>query len=276
MKDKIVILVLVLLLVFVFFLNYSSFEGINSTNYSDYLERLYSKFKHRFKIINGNSTLSGVDMIYVINMPQRFKYISNEMKKLNVRCTYFDAVKPIDLFKEDYNSLSTINDKGSRIYNKTTRLPLLLSFVMCFMDSLKKGYSTIIIFEDDLKILVDPTTLNIALQEFNESEFDAFYMGYCFLNCGQPVTKYNTLVELSDPNLICCHSICLKTRILPGLIKYCFPMVNNSDEMFRDYYKANKIKVVVPKKIFFTQNRETVPSENQSKKDDELFKVCMF
>ena len=102
-------------------------------------------------------------------------------------------------------------------------------------------------------------------------------MGYCFLNCGQNIIKKTKhIVQLNKPDLICCHSICLKTHILPGLIQFCLPMINNADELFRDYYVRNQIKMGVPKKVYFTQNRKSVESLNQSIEDPELFKVCNF
>ena len=84
------------------------------------------------------------------------------------------------------------------------------------------------------------------------------------------------LIEISERDLLCCHAMCVKTSILPGLIEYCFPMVNNSDELFRDYYLLNKIKVCVPKKAYFTQNRKSLESLNESVEDPKLFDVCSF
>lgn len=220
--------------------------------------------------------LEGIDCIYVITMPQRRNYITEQFDKLGYEVTYFDAIKPSDLANSDYDNLSTINNENSPIYGKITRLPVLLSFIMCFMDSLEKGYSTIMVFEDDIHIKVDQNTLVESINEFNKSNNDIFYMGYCFLNCGQLVNNYKYLVELTDPDLLCCHSICVKTKILPGLIKHCFPMKNNSDEMFRDYYRLNKIKVCVPKQIYFSQNRNELDSLNESIEDPDLFKTCRF
>ena len=68
----------------------------------------------------------------------------------------------------------------------------------------------------------------------------------------------------------------LKSSILPGLIKYCFPMTTNSDELFRDYYVRNKTNVCVPKKVYFIQNRDTVESLNESVDDHTLFRTCTF
>ena len=68
-----------------------------------------------------------------------------QINKLNVKCKYLDAVKPTDLSKKNYDLLSTTNKTGSLIYNKFTRLPVMLSFIMCFIDALENNYKTIII-----------------------------------------------------------------------------------------------------------------------------------
>jgi hypothetical protein len=127
---------------------------------------------------------------------------------------------------------------------------------MCFVDALSKGYSTITIFEDDISINVSKKQLERTTIEYYNSNIDVMYMGYCFLNCTQPTQKYQNIVLLSDPDLLCCHAMCVETKILPGLINYCFPMFNNSDEMFRDYYQKDSL--------------------NESIENLELFKTCEF
>jgi GR25 family glycosyltransferase involved in LPS biosynthesis len=259
----ILIAAIVLIVIVIVHLLKSGFKTINLKFYD----------KNRFQLIKGDDSLN-VDMVYVITMPQRKEYVKSEMKKLKTSYTMFDAISPNDLTKEDYDKLSNINNKNSDIYKKYTRLPVLLSFIMCFADSLKHGYSTIAIFEDDVKIINE--NINESLSEFKESNNDVFYMGYCFLNCHQITRPNKNLIELSDPDLLCCHSICIKTKILPGLIEYCFPMKSSSDELFRNYYKLNNIKVCVPKQVYFTQNRQSLESLNDSIEDPQLFKTCKF
>ena len=255
------ILVITLALLFLFYFKKASF---NLTG-------------NRFKTVKGKRSFPGIDMVYVISMPQRKEYITEQIDKLGVTCTYFDAVKPADLTTSDYDTLSSINDPKSKIYKKYTRLPVLLSFVMCFMDALSKGYKNIVLFEDDIKMTTSISTLNSSLSEFNKSDCDVFYMGYCYLNCKNPIKQlFNSLVEISDRDLLCCHSMSIKTRILPALINYCFPMNFNSDELFRNFYISKGIHVCVPKKVYFEQNRETVESLNESFDGDELFKTCIF
>uniref|UniRef100_A0A6C0B0P2 Glycosyl transferase family 25 domain-containing protein n=1 Tax=viral metagenome TaxID=1070528 RepID=A0A6C0B0P2_9ZZZZ len=270
MKFKFLILVLIVVLVILYRTLKSGYEN---TEFSDLL---YNRFKYKFDKYPGNEKLSGVDMVYAITMPQRKDYITSQMNNLGITFTYFNAITPQDLKPEEYDNISYTNKEGSRIYKRYTRLPVLLSFILCFIDAVKKGYSTIVIFEDDISILVDKKLLNESLLEFKNSNMDAFYMGYCFLNCGQNVTKYKNIVKLSNPDIICGHSMAIKTKILPGLINYCFPMTTASDELFREYYIKNKINVCVPKNAYFIQNRESLGSLNESGPDPELFKTCKF
>jgi GR25 family glycosyltransferase involved in LPS biosynthesis len=238
---------------------------------------IYNRFKNRFKKSPVGKKLPGVDCVYIISMPQRKEYITSQINKLGINAVYFDAIKPSDLTESDYKSLSLTHDPRSRIYKKYTRFAVLMSFIMCFMDSLVKGYRTILIFEDDIIVNVTLETLINSIREFNGNPLDVFYMGYCFLNCNESVdNSYKYLVKLKNPDLLCCQSICLKTNILPGLIDYCFPMVTASDEMFRNFYIENNVNVCVPKSVYFTQNRSSLESLNESVEDLELFKTCKF
>jgi hypothetical protein len=248
---------------------------ITVTFKSNFENKKIDKFKSRFTLIEGKTTL-GVDMVYAITMPQRKEYITKQINQLELTCKYFDAIKPTDLSTDDYNNLSDINSSKSNIYNKTTRLPVLLSIIMCFLDAIENNYKTIIVFEDDIKIVSNKTVLTEGIQEFKNSSCDIFYMGYCYMNCNQLVNihKYKNIVEVEDRNILCCHSLCIKTEMLPDLIDYCFPMINNSDELFRNYFMLNNIKVCVPRQAYFIQNRNDNISLNESYNDD--FKTCNF
>ena len=271
---KFFLVVLVVLVGFIAFVKSksSSFVNLNKTG-----KLFYDRFKTRFNNSQKGKQLPGADAVYVISMPQRKQYITAQINLLGINAIYFDAITPGDLSEEDY-SYTSVNKPWSRIYKKYTRFAVLLSFLMCFMDALDKGHHTIVIFEDDITSIVTLETLTQSILEFNASELDVFYMGYCFLNCGQRVINdnYRYLVKLTKPDLLCCHSICIKTSILPGLIDFCFPMTTNSDELFRDYYVKNNVNVCVPKNIYFTQNRNEVDSLNESVDDDILFQTCKF
>jgi hypothetical protein len=147
------------------------------------IEPLYNRFKNKFTFVDKGKSLSSVDMVYVIVMPQRKEYITEQMNILGVSYTYFDAVKEGEISDTEISELSLVYRSGSSIYNLPTRLYNLLSFTMCFKNAIERGYSTIIVFEDDIVIKVDVPTLNASLDEFDKSDNQFFYLGYCFLNC---------------------------------------------------------------------------------------------
>ena len=144
---------------------------------------------------------------------------------------------------------------------------------MCYIDAIKNGYQTIIVFEDDIVINVDLDTLNKSTTEFVNSPFDIFYMGYCFLNCKQEyLENYTYLKGLTDPSILCGHATCIKTKVLQGLINFCFPMTRPSDELFTVYFKQNKIKLCIPKSVYFDQvDRNVMKSLNES---TNVLKYC--
>ena len=252
-------------------------KSVFNQNELDIVQNLYkNKFNKRFIKNGNNDSLDGVDMVYVITMPQRKEYITKQINKLKLICKYFDAVKPSDLSTDEYNKLSSTNIVRSDIYKKYTRLPVLLSFVMCFIDAIENKYKNILVFEDDIKININLPILNLGITEFLESPCDIFYMGYCYMNCKQLVSlhKYKQIVEVEDRNILCCHALCIKTEMLPGLINFCFPMNQNSDELFRNYYILNNIKICVPRKAYFLQNRDNIESLNESLEDELL--TCTY
>jgi hypothetical protein len=279
MKRNVIIAVVLIVVVLIYFAcqksTFSEVVSVPGITKGDLLNPVYNRFKNRFETGNTffGKDIHGIDAIYVITMPQRKAYISEQMKKLGVKCVYFNAIKPSDLSTRDQDALSTVNIPGTQIYKKYTRLAVGLSFGMCFMDSLVKGYKNIMVFEDDL--VIETSSIGEGVQEFLNSKCDIFYMGYCFANCGNVRDDgYRHLVELTDRNILCCHSLCIKTWFLPQLIDYCFPMKFNSDEQFRNFYILNKINVCIPRTVYFKQNRETVKSLNESRDDPEFFKTC--
>ena len=205
-------------------------------------------------------------------MPQRKDYISKQINTLGLRCKFLNAVKPDDLSESEKTILSDINTPGKYMYGYNTRLAVLISFIMCYIDSIKNGYSTIIVFEDDIVTNVNLDTINKGTTEFVNSNFDIFFMGYCFLNCNQSYIDLTYIRGLTDPSILCGHAVCLKTKFLPQLINYCFPMTKPSDELFTDYFKKNGIKACIPKTVYFDQvDRGAMKSLNES---TSVLKYC--
>jgi GR25 family glycosyltransferase involved in LPS biosynthesis len=236
-----------------------------------------SRFKltqqERFQF-NGKSNTLGVDMVYAITMPNRKEYITAQINKLDTGCMFFNAVTPDDLTKEDYDNLSTTYKENTRISGLVTRLPLTISFLCCFKNAIDNNYDTIIVFEDDIKINQDINTIKEGISEFKKSNFDIFYMGYCFLNCETPIGKVGNLIEIKSKDLLCAHALCIKTKILKNLIDFVLPMDQNFDEILRNFYSKYNIKVCVPKITYFDQeDRAIMGTLNESY---EVLKTCVF
>ena len=262
--NKIILIGLILIILLIYFspLPKSSFDGSVNLVYSLYQK----KFKSKFTLTEGKK-LQSIDMVYAITMPQRKEYITTQINSMELMCKYLDAIKPNDLTVEETNTISDVNKLGSRFYKLPTRLSHLLSFTMCCIDAITNGYSTIIIFEDDIIINIDTQTLGAATTEFIKSDNDIFYMGYCFLNCKQSMdkNKYTYIIPLTDPSILCNHATCIKVDMLHNLIDYCFPMKKPTDELFTDYFHSKKIKVCIPKKSYFDQvPRDQMESLNES------------
>jgi len=252
-----VLLIIVLILIY----SKSSFKEV-----SGYVYQLYEKFKQRFTLGTGNK-LDGIDMAYVIVMPERIDYITKQINTMGIEVSYLDAIRKGDLSDSEITKLSEVNTPGKMMYNLPTRLYNLMSFSMCFLDAYINGYSTICIFEDDIIIDVDVQTLNATTLEFSKSDIDMLYLGYCFLNCKQNFkdSDYTYLKPLTDKSLVCLHSICLKTSIVPGFIDFVFPQVLPTDEILVKFFHKYNINLAVPKWSYFSQvTRDIMPSLNAS------------
>ena len=266
---KEIILILVVILFFIYF---------NRKEKNVYkLYKLYnSRFTNNFTNNKLNGKLKGIDQIYAITMKNktdRFNNINNVMNLIGLNCNYFEAVTPKDFKPGEMEELSSVEDPDSSIYKKYTRPAVLMSFISVYINALNMGYSVITVFEDDIKVNVGIDTINHATKEFSESNCDVFFMGYCFLNCDQKtkqIGKY--LLELKKPEILCGHAICIKTKILPGLIDYCFKMTKPSDELFSDYFVKNNVKVCIPIVPYFDQiERNVMDSLNES---TNILKYC--
>jgi GR25 family glycosyltransferase involved in LPS biosynthesis len=265
---KILILVLVILFIIYF----------NKKEKKDYkFYKLYNtRFKNNFTNNRLNGKLTGIDQVYAITMKnkaERFNNINNLINLLGLNCNYLEAITPKDFKPGEMEEISSVEEINSPIYKKYTRPAVLMSFITTFINSIQNGYSVITIFEDDIKINVGIDTINNATHEFVKSKCDVFFMGYCFLECDQKtkqIGKY--LLELNKPEILCGHAICIKTKILPGLIDYCFKMTKPSDELFSDYFVKMGMKVCIPIVPYFDQiERNVMDSLNDSK---NILKYC--
>lgn len=237
MKNIFYLILFITFVILIFlFKNKSNFEQFyNTTRFENYG--------------NGNKI---ADQVYCICMPDRREYMKQQINKLGISCVLFNAITPADLTPTDYKNLT---DKS--FITKKTRLPLQLSFTMCYLDAIKNNYNTIIVFEDDIEILADKDTIINGITEFKKSDFVMFYMGYCWLNCDQEIQVNGSLVNIQDySRLFCAHSICYKVKYLKQFIDFLFPMNEEFDVKITKFFKKYNYSVCVPKQVYFDQNKE--------------------
>ena len=260
--------VIVVLIIIILMLNYK--QDVSSYNKSQLIQ-LYNKFKHRFRPSKNGLPTDNIDGVYCIVAPSRKKYIKNQFLRFNTKVTYFDAIFPDDLTRENYNNLSV-----GKMRKKKTKLPVQLSFTMCMLHALEHGYKTIMIFEDDITIDVSKHILEQSIREFVKSSFDVFYMGYCGMSCNQTfdTTKYKHIVDVPNKTLKCHHAIVLKQDVMKRLINYIFPMKIHKDKAFENFYKENETNICVPKFSYFNQDRTTHGTMNEN--HDLYHPTCDF
>jgi len=265
----------IIIITLVFLLVLLSIYMMIPERYENVVSNLHERFKYKFEHHeNGANSLKGiVDKVYCIAMPQRKEYITKKMNELGTSYTLLNAVTPKDLSKTDYEQLSeTYKPENKLMYEKMTKLPLQVSFTVCMLDALKNNYETIIIFEDDITIEKDIETIKKGIEQFKNSKYNLFYMGYA-----SPVCSGFTLVQDSDElvevntMVYCTHAIVYKQSVLPNILDTVYPMTDYYDNLLLTVpYKC------VPNTIYFDQAREELGSLNQDDNPDNRLPSCSF
>lgn len=230
--------------------------------------RTYKRFINRFEFVEGPKNLP-VDMVYCISMPDRLEYIQSKMKELSTSYKLFHAISPDVLSYLDYFTLSNTLLPGSPMYKKFTKLPVALSFFMCYYDAYVNGYNTICILEDDIKFMVNIEEIVSIIQEFKETDQDILFMGYCWLKCKGTNFKQispNIFNVPREKNILCNHAMVLKRSLF-------VPYVNRSpflyytkhnDRTLSSYLKKHNIKKCVPSSGYINQNVSELGSNNEN------------
>merc|ERR1712110_881168 len=111
-------------------------------------------------------------MIYGIYMPERYDYTKKMINEFGQNYKSFKAITPDDLTENDYHTLSQTFDPKDRkfgvetIYKKKTKLPVALSFFMCYYDAYINKYNFTMVLEDDIKYGVEMTQITKAIRDF--------------------------------------------------------------------------------------------------------------
>ena len=243
--------------------------------YETVVSSLHERFKHKFEHHeNASHSLKGVvDKVYCISMHQRKEYITKKMNELGTSYTLLNAVTPDDLTPLDYEQLSeTMNPNNKVMHKKMTKLPLQVSFTVCMLDALKNNYETFMILEDDITIEKDLDTIKKGIEQFKNSKYNLFYMGYCTYTCftWPIVPDKDELVEVNS-HINCTHAIVYKKSVVPLLLDTIYPMT--------EYYDNMLLKVpdkCVPNTAYFDQAREELGSLNEDDNPNGKLPTCSF
>ena len=140
------------------------------------------------------------------------------------------------------------------------------------LDALKNNYETIIIFEDDITIEQDIETIKKGIEQFKQSKYNLFYMGYASHVCSgwKPVDDKDELVEVTS-YIDCAHAIVYKKSILPRIIDTIYPM-----KAYYDNLLLNIPDKCVPKLIYFDQAKEELGTLNDDHNPNGKLPTCSF
>ena len=232
---------------------------------------VYARFKDRFEDVEGSGD-GPVDMVYVICMPSRKNYAKRVVGRLGAKFRVLNAITPKELTPSDYQALSeTLNPRNKMLYKKMTKLPVCLSFFMCYYDAYTRGYETIAVFEDDIKYEVSIDRIKRTIAEFNKTSCEICFLGYCWSNCKRIREEATMITENlyeapRSVQLLCNHALVIKKSFLERYMsrKNAVYWNNRNDHTLSDYLRDNGVKKCIPPKAFVNQNREQMGSFNEN------------
>lgn len=231
---------------------------------------MYERFAPKFEEHGNGDEGMGVDMVYAIAMPDRLSYIRGKLGEMRTRYKLFHAVKPDDLTKEDYEGMSaTFDSRNKMMYKRMTKLPVCLSFFMCYYDAYVRGYDTILVLEDDIKFTVSLDRIRQAIGEFKKVDAaKVMFLGYCWANCDKEYTQITENLHRAprDTQLLCNHALVMKKTFISAYMERPNPTFwdNRNDHTLSNFLRDEDVFKVVPKKAYINQNRAEMGSNNEN------------
>ena len=242
--------------------------------------RVYNRYKSRFNFIKNTNDLP-VDMVYCISMPNRIDYMTKKMEEIGTSYTMFNAISPKDINILDYLTMMSITYiPGHKHFKKMTKLPVALSFFMCYYDAYLKGYDSICIFEDDIHFPHGKDKLVPTLKEWKDSNADVLFLGYCHLKCHGGFKQIsNNLMEVPNSHrIVCNHAVAMKRDFFSRYVNsspFLFWSAEN-DSVLSSYMKRNNVSKAIPKQPIVYQNVSELGSNNENKNTNIHKNLCMF
>jgi GR25 family glycosyltransferase involved in LPS biosynthesis len=170
------------------------------------------------------------DCVFVINLEQRndrMERISDLLHLLNIKFERFNAVDK-QVVEGLYKNLSNIH-KISTITN-AGYLACILSHLSVYRIALDRGYTKILILEDD--IFIHKNVQNLLKQFLNSvpEDWDMLYLGYLPLSEDETYWSHNHFQKINSKTdngmvfrakgLWCTHSYAIKKEYMNEIIQY--------------------------------------------------------
>jgi len=161
----------------------------------------------------------------------------------------------------------TMNPGNKMLYKQMTKLPVCLSFFMCYWDAYTSGYSTIAVFEDDIKLVASIDQVLAAIREFKKlPEGEILFLGYCWANCEQQFEQVSENLYRAPTNvqLLCNHALVMKKEFLKKFMERHRPNFwrTRNDHTLSDFLQRQQIGKFVTPKAYVNQNRAELGSNN--------------
>ena len=228
-------------------------------------------------------------------MKSRHSYAVQKLKYLNSAFKIFSAITPKDLTKDDYIKYSaTYNETNQQfnrwrnVYGKLTKLPVSISFFMCYFDAYLNDYKSIAVFEDDIMFNATVSDINTAIFELTAADHQLLYLGYCHIQCEAARKKgrklSNLLFKLHDrTRAVCNHALIWRRELLRKFMERDSVVywTHTNDNTLDLWTQDQNISKVVTKYDFVSQDRDNMGSFNAngwtSKSAEKKFKTkCDF
>lgn len=187
-----------------------------------------------------------VNHVYVVSIPERQDYMTSVLQSFQMQATFLPPIL------------------ASQVESVTGLRP---SEVACFQahrqvwrDIVQKGYSKVLILEDDIRPCVDlhffQRRLGQLKQELHNQQWDIMYAGRCRDNCHKNKAVSLQLVQNTAP--LCTHAYFLTASAAQKLLARSTRIHKPVD----DFIQTQKLCTLTVRPSLFFQNRSGLSSTN--------------
>jgi GR25 family glycosyltransferase involved in LPS biosynthesis len=231
-----------------------------------FIFKINNKFKmnNKFKINNKFNSLNNYfDVIYVITIPERYKYIKEIMDSLNIHPIYFKAILKNNIDIDKYKREKFITDDHKVSTGQIACHHSHLEIINKFLDTNKYNC---LIFEDDLMKPINKFLINKIIKNAMNSipkEYDILYLGKCWATCKDNIKINNNLYKIQLNNSILCrHAYSITRKGAMKIKEIALPLSNKGgDNILSKYIRNGYLNSYYIYPSVFFQNRSTIESK---------------